>query len=563
MTEIIEPIRSDALDYEDIISRIKAIYDSCSPIEQNQFIKILEELGDKGYSQTLEQIYLVDFKEVPVSIDRFLTDPEYLGASNDNGNQIYPGWWDAYHAVFDTQKDIYEVVLSGATRIGKTSTAVAMMCYMTYLLMCYRNPQRYFGLKEVSRATIAFANLTKELALSVAFREYNDTLLMSPWFNKHGKFTQSDTKPVFIPEGNQIEIVAASSGSMILGKQLWCLVGDTQILTTSGVRRLSDCADTIQELYQYTPNGIIIVSAPIIHTKDATTTIKLALEDGTIIEGTPEHLIMLSDGTYKALGDIMEGDDIMSAEIWKNIEGTSIYQVSNFGRVKRLSYTKYYKDGYRKRKFPERIFNMSIDRDGYFHVELQGLGGRAVHRLVAAAFVPNPDNKPCVNHIDGNKQNNVPSNLEWVTSAENTKHFRTAECFNVAREQHRLRQSESHKGQPHVVSDDTRKKLSDIMKHRSPELIRQIAEKNRGSKRTLESRIKMSAKAKGRGAGTHYIHKGELEYRVTDEQLPMYLSNSWELGRVSRIWVNNGIEERFVRVSQQQTLDDTWVEGRL
>ena len=557
------PIKSDALDYEDIITRINGIYNQSSPLEQKHFIKILEELSKNGYSETLETLYLVDFKEVPVSIDRFLTDPEYLGGSNDCGNQIYPGWWDVYHNVFDNQRDIYEVVLSGATRIGKTSTAVAMMAYMTYLLMCYRNPQKYFGLKEVSRATIAFANLTKELALSVAFREYNDTLLMSSWFNNHGKFTQSDTKPVFIPEGNHIEIMAASSGSMLLGKQLWCLVGDTQILTTSGVKYLSDCVNTVQELYQYTPEGLIMVSAPIIHTKDVTATIKLVLEDGSVIEGTSEHMILLSDGTYKALGDIVEGDDIMSVEIWKNIEGTSIYQVSNFGRVKRLPYTKHYKDGHRKREFPERIFNMSTDHDGYFYVELQGLGGRFVHRLVAMAFVPNPDNKPCVNHIDGNKQNNIPSNLEWVTSAENTKHFRTAECFIASREQHRKRQSASHKGQTHVVSDATRKKMSDIMKQRSPELIQQIAEKNRGSKRTLESRAKMSAKAKGRGSGTHYIHKGELEYRVTDEQLPIYLSNNWELGRVSRIWVNNGVEERLVRVSQQQILDTTWVEGRL
>ena len=249
MTEIIEPIRSDALDYEDIISRIKAIYNSCSPIEQNQFIKILEELGDSGYSQTLEQIYLVDFKEVPVSIDRFLTDPEYLGESNDCGNQIYPGWWDAYHTVFDSQKDIYEVLLSGATRIGKTSTAVSMMCYMTYLLMCYRNPQRYFGLKEVSRATIAFANLTKELAFSVAFREYNDTLLKSPWFNRHGKFTQSDTKPVYIPEGNQIEITAASSGSMLLGKQLWCCLMDEVNFAKANIKNIDKAKTDMKQMY--------------------------------------------------------------------------------------------------------------------------------------------------------------------------------------------------------------------------------------------------------------------------------------------------------------------------
>lgn len=321
MSEIQQQIRSDALDYEDIINRIRAIYDSSNPIEQAHFIKILEELGDKGYSETLEKIYLVDFKEVPVSIDRFLCDPEYLGGSNDCGNQIYPGWWDVYHNVFDSQRDIYEVILSGATRIGKTSTAVSMMAYMTYLLMCYRNPQKYFGLKEVSRATIAFANLTKELALSVAFREYNDTLLMSSWFNKHGKFTQSDTKPVFIPEGNQIEIVAASSGSMLLGKQLWCLTGDTKILTSDGVVSIGDFAGTVKTVYQYTDGGLVSSDALIVRTKYASELIEVELEDDTVVRGTPEHMMLLSDGTYKSLDALASSDGLLTLTVANGVVG--------------------------------------------------------------------------------------------------------------------------------------------------------------------------------------------------------------------------------------------------
>ena len=248
MSELIQPILSDALDYEEIISRIKAIYNNSNPIEQNYFLKILEELSDKGYSQTLEQVYLIDFKEVPVSINRFLCDPEYLGASNDNGNQIYPGWRPVYDDVFDNSKDIYEVCLSGATRIGKSSTAVSCMCYMTYLLMCYRNPQKYFGLKEVSRATIAFANLTKDLAEGVAFREYNDTLKKSPWFNKHGKFTNS-RYPVFIPEGDNIELVAASDAAHVLGMQLWACLMDEVNFARAGVKDLSISKNHMKHLY--------------------------------------------------------------------------------------------------------------------------------------------------------------------------------------------------------------------------------------------------------------------------------------------------------------------------
>lgn len=69
------------------------------------------------------------------------------------------------------------------------------------------------------------------------------------------------------------------------------------------------------------------------------------------------------------------------------------------------------------------------DKDGYPKVRLwngEKYKNFFVHRLVAAAFIPNPMNKPQVNHKDGNKTNNNVSNLEWVTQSENMRH-----CFNV------------------------------------------------------------------------------------------------------------------------------------
>ena len=98
-----QPQHSDDF-FEDTYNRIRDIYSNCSEVEQGVFLKILQELSDTGCSETLDKIYLADFKEVPVSIDRFLTDPEYLGESNDCGNQIYPGWWDAYHTVLICRK---------------------------------------------------------------------------------------------------------------------------------------------------------------------------------------------------------------------------------------------------------------------------------------------------------------------------------------------------------------------------------------------------------------------------------------------------------------------------
>ena len=100
-------------------------------------------------------------------------------------------------------------------------------------------------------------------------------------------------------------------------------------------------------------------------------------------------------------------------EIWKDIEGyEGLYQVSNLGRVK-------YLPKYNTKK--EGIMAYTI-RSGYRNLILRKNGKRKskqIHRLVAQAFISNPENKPFVNHKDFNRQNNIVENLEWVTQKEN------------------------------------------------------------------------------------------------------------------------------------------------
>ena len=100
-------------------------------------------------------------------------------------------------------------------------------------------------------------------------------------------------------------------------------------------------------------------------------------------------------------------------EIWKQIKEYPRYSVSNLGRVKNNN--------------TDKVLKGYMDFKGYQRVciHCRGEGIRKdlkVHRLVAEAFVPNPDNKPQVNHIDGNKQNNAASNLEFCTNQENQLH---------------------------------------------------------------------------------------------------------------------------------------------
>ena len=116
-------------------------------------------------------------------------------------------------------------------------------------------------------------------------------------------------------------------------------------------------------------------------------------------------------------------------EIWKDIKNyEGLYQVSNFGRIKSLQREFYNKNQYginSKRKTREIIKKQRLTQFGYNSIGLSKNGVEQkfqVHRIVAQAFIPNSENKPCVNHINCNKTDNRVENLEWCTYSENEKH---------------------------------------------------------------------------------------------------------------------------------------------
>jgi len=120
----------------------------------------------------------------------------------------------------------------------------------------------------------------------------------------------------------------------------------------------------------------------------------------------------------------------MKEEIWKSVEGYDIYEISNLGRVKSLARdTRVGNRGGIKHR-PEFIMKGCDFGYEYLKVNLKTNTGKInnvkVHRLVAQHFIPNPENKRCVNHKDFNRCNNDVDNLEWVTHAENNKHQRDA-----------------------------------------------------------------------------------------------------------------------------------------
>lgn len=115
----------------------------------------------------------------------------------------------------------------------------------------------------------------------------------------------------------------------------------------------------------------------------------------------------------------------MTQEIWQGIEGFSTYEVSSSGRV-RNSVTRY-------------VLAPLVTRYGYARVALCSKNTktyRFIHRLVASAFLPNPEMKPAVNHKNGGKTDNQVTNLEWVTHSENQEHSRDTGLSTVGQDRY-------------------------------------------------------------------------------------------------------------------------------
>ena len=172
---------------------------------------------------------------------------------------------------------------------------------------------------------------------------------------------------------------------------------------------------------------------------------------------------------------------------WRAIDGfEGLYEVSNYGNVKALD--RYILNNGSMQHRKERILLVVLCKDGKTYP-------KTIHRLVADAFIPNPENKPVVDHIDTNPANNNVENLRWTTVQEN--------CMNPLT---RIHNSESKKG--HKC----------YLKHHSEETKRKLSEQRKGKKLSEEHKQKL------REAHTGLSYSNSLKGR------------HWKMEEGKRIW---------------------------
>ena len=190
-------------------------------------------------------------------------------------------------------------------------------------------------------------------------------------------------------------------------------------------------------------------------------------------------------------------------EEWKNIVGyENLYQVSNFGNVRSLDKVIIRSNG-EKLTVHGKILKPMISR-GYCYVRLNDCGSwkdEQVHRLVAQAFISNPDNLPEVNHKDENPANNNVDNLEWCTHEYNVNYGHRLEKFSAS-----MKGKLSGEKNPRYGKEGTFK----------------------GCKHSCETRQHISDMARGR----IWINNGSISKRVPKDKLQEFLCSGFVVGRV-------------------------------
>lgn len=168
---------------------------------------------------SIENLYKVDYDEIPVSIDEFLENDYYLGKVFNQGNLIYPFWRAQLHDIYHNNPDkSWEICVTGAIGLGKSTIAAISLMYSLYRTLCLKNPQSFYNLTQNAPIVFVCLNLTIDLAYSGLYSMIVEAIKLSPWFCERvdirGKYEFSISFP------HNIQLICGSNTSHTIGKNV-------------------------------------------------------------------------------------------------------------------------------------------------------------------------------------------------------------------------------------------------------------------------------------------------------------------------------------------------------
>ena len=186
------------------INELNKILNTLTPEEKELTLSVLQEYVQTGQSQILNNIILDDYAEMPVDIETFVDDYNYLGYAwhdNEGKSKLYPYWRKELKKLFPNNIDtsVNNTILSGSRGRGKSEIASLIIAYLLHRVLCLKDPVSYFHLKPTEKLVFAFMNIKLALAEEIGISKFQNTLQSSPWFLAHGEL-EGRTKKVWVPK---------------------------------------------------------------------------------------------------------------------------------------------------------------------------------------------------------------------------------------------------------------------------------------------------------------------------------------------------------------------------
>lgn len=183
-----------------------------SESERKAALEILKQFSKQGKSDKFNDLIYEDYEEIPVDIETFVDDYNYLGNAwhdNQGNSKLYPYWRKELRKIFpdNISTTVNNAIFSGSRGRGKSEIAVLIMCYQLYRVMCLKDPIAHFHLKPTEKIVFAFMNIKLALAEEIGITKFQNTIQSSPWFMNHGEL-EGRTNKIWVPKkyNNQVAI---------------------------------------------------------------------------------------------------------------------------------------------------------------------------------------------------------------------------------------------------------------------------------------------------------------------------------------------------------------------
>ena len=188
--------------------------------EKKYVLSVLKDINS-GQSKSFTDLMYEEYNEVPVDIETFITDDNYMGLAwkdKEGKLKLYPYWMNRLKELFptNTEVSVNNFIESGARGLGKSEIACLCCAYLMYRVMCMKNPLEFYHLKPTEKICFALMNITKDLVKKVALDKFQKSIQMSPWFMSKGRMTTFENEPFWVPP-EPVELIMGSQSNHVIG----------------------------------------------------------------------------------------------------------------------------------------------------------------------------------------------------------------------------------------------------------------------------------------------------------------------------------------------------------